>query len=172
MKELLLVCAVAVMIVFGYFIMKRLDDFLANNHHLIDEEIAENSLLLRLIILWSLIRWYRYLKSFQKESRIVSFHFLFGNTEDIYDKLNKNRIDFCFIRNNASANDDTYRCLIISTKQNSIICEKAGCTTEPLEPSVIQTAVIWKKASNNAFANSFSDFLFSNQAVINAEYVK
>nr|WP_293601245.1 MULTISPECIES: hypothetical protein [Ruminococcus] len=34
----------AVMIVFGYFIMKRLDDFLANNHHLIDEEIAENSL--------------------------------------------------------------------------------------------------------------------------------
>ena len=40
MKELLLVCAVAVMIVFGYFIMKRLDDFLANNHHL----IAENSL--------------------------------------------------------------------------------------------------------------------------------
>ena len=27
-----------------YFIMKRLDDFLANNHHLIDEEIAENSL--------------------------------------------------------------------------------------------------------------------------------
>lgn len=40
MKELLLVCAVAVMIVFGYFIMKRLDDFLANNHHLIDEEIG------------------------------------------------------------------------------------------------------------------------------------
>lgn len=29
-----------------------------------------------------------------------------------------------------------------------------------------------EKASNNAFANSFSDFLFSNQAVINAEYVK
>ena len=99
-------------------------------------------------------------------------HFLFGNTEDIYDKLNKNRIDFGFIENNASANDDTYRCLIISTKQNSIICEKAGCTIESLDPSVIQTAVIWKKASNNAFANSFSDFLFSNQAVINAEYVK
>lgn len=29
-----------------------------------------------------------------------------------------------------------------------------------------------EKASNNTFANSFSDFLFSNQAVINAEYVK
>lgn len=116
------------MIVFGYFIMKRLDDFLANNHHLIDEEIAENSL------------------------------FIAFDNPMILDSL--------------ILLDDTYRCLIISTKQNSIICEKAGCTIEPLDSSVIQTAVIWKKASNNAFANSFSDFLFSNQAVINAEYVK
>ena len=87
-------------------------------------------------------------------------------------KLNKNRIDFGFIENNASANGDTYNCLIIFEKKNSIYIEEAGCTIEPLDPSVIQTAVIWKKASNNALANSFSDFLFSNQAVIKAEYVK
>lgn len=165
MKELLLVCAVAVMIVFGYFIMKRLDDFLANNHHIIDEEIEENSLFIAFdnpMILDSLIPLF---EKFSKGKPNCQLHFLFGNTEDIYDKLNKNRIGF--IENNASANDDTYRCLIISTKQNSI-----GCTIEPLNPSVIQTAVVWKKASNNAFANSFSDFLFSNQAVINTEYVK
>lgn len=44
MKELLLVCAVAAIIVFGYFLMKTLDAFLENNRRLIDEEIAENSL--------------------------------------------------------------------------------------------------------------------------------
>ena len=87
-------------------------------------------------------------------------------------KLNKNRIDFGFIENNASANDDTNNCIIISTKQNSIICEKAGCTIEPLNPSGIQTAVIWKKASSNALVDSLSDLLLSNQAAINAEYVK
>lgn len=73
MKELLLVCAVAVIIVFGYFIMKRLDDFLANNHHLIDEEIAENSLFIGFdnpMILDSLIPLF---EKFSKESRIVSF---------------------------------------------------------------------------------------------------
>lgn len=111
-------------------------------------------------------------EKFSKGKPNCQLHFLFGNTEDIYDKLNKNRIDFGFIENDASANDDTYRCLIISTKQNSIICEKAGCTIEPLNPSVIQTAVIWKKASSNALVNSFSDLLLSNQAAINAEYVK
>ena len=31
MKELLLVCAVAAIIVFGYFVMKKLDAFLENN---------------------------------------------------------------------------------------------------------------------------------------------
>ncbi len=153
---------------------KCLTIFLANNHHLIDEEIAEKQpffiALDNPMILDSLMPLFE--KVSQKANPNCQLHFLFGNTEDIYDKLNKNRIDFGFIENNASANDDTYRCLIISTKQNSIICEKAGCTIEPLDPSVIQTAVIWKKASNNAFANSFSDFLFSNQAVINAEYVK
>ena len=168
----MLVCAVAAIIVFGYFIMKRLDAFLANNHRLIDAEIAENSLNLAFdnpMILDSLIPLF---EKFSKANPNCQLHFLFGNTEDIYDKLNKNRTDFGFIENNASANDDTYNCLIISAKQNSIICEKTGCTIEPLNPSEIQIAVIWKRDSSNAFVNSFSDLLVSNQAAVNAEYVK
>lgn len=172
MKELLLVCAVAAIIVFGYFVMKKLDAFLENNRHLIDEEIAENSLFLAFdnpMILDSLMPLF---EKFSMANPNCQLHFLFGNTEDIYDKLNKNRIDFGFIENNTSANDDTYNCLILSAKQNSMICEKAGCTIEPLNPSVIQTAVIWKKASSNALVNSVSDLLLSNQAAINAEYGK
>ena len=172
MIELLLVCAVAAIIVFGYIIMKKLDDFLANNRRLIDTEIAENSLSIAFdnpMILDSLMMLF---EKFSKANPNCQFHFLFGNTEDIYDKLNKNRIDFGFIENTASANDDTYNCLIISAKQNRIICEKAGCTVEPMNPSEIQTAVIWKKASSNAFVNSFSALLLSNQAAINAENVK
>lgn len=172
MKELLLVCAVATIVVFGYFIMKKLDVFLANNRRLIDAEIAENSLYLAFdnpMILDSLMPMF---KRFSKANPNCQFHFLFGNTEDIYDKLNKNHINFGFIENNASANDDTYNCIIISTRQNSIICEKTGCTIEPLNPSETQTAVIWTKASSNAFVDSFSDLLVSNQAAINAEYVK
>ena len=172
MKELLLVCAATAIIVFGYFVMKKLDAFLANNRRLIDTEIAENSLLIAFdnpMIIDSLMPLF---EKFSKANPNCQLHFLFGNTEDIYDKLNKNRIDFGFIENNASANGDTYNCLIISTKQHSIICEQAGCTIEPLNPSGSQTAVVWKKASSNALVNSFSDLLLSNQAAINAEYVK
>lgn len=166
MKELLFVCAVASIIVLGYCIVKKLDAFLANNRRLMDAKTAENSLVIALdnpMILNSLMPL---CEKFSKANPCCQLRFLFGKPEDIYDKLNKNCIDFGFIENNTSANDDTYHCLIISTKQNSIICEKTGCTIEPLNPSEIQTAVIWKKASSNAFVNSFSNFLLSNQASI------
>ena len=172
MKELLLVCAVAAIIVFGYFVMKKLDAFLANNRRIIDSEIAENSLLIAFdnpMILDSLMPLF---EKFSKANPNCQLQFLFGNTEDIYDKLNKNRIDFGFIENDSSASDDTYNCLIFSAKQNSIFSEKAGCTVEPMNPPEIQTAAIWKRTSSNALVNSFSDLLLSNQAAINDEYVK
>ena len=157
---------------FGYIIMKKLDAFLANNRRLIETEIAENSLSIAFdnpMILDSLMPLF---EGFSKANPNCQLHFLFGNTEDIYDKLNKNRIDFGFIENNTSAKDDICNCSIILAKQNSMICEKTGYTIEPLDSSGIQTAVIWKKASDNAYVNSFSDLLLSNQAAINAENVK
>ncbi|MCI6620481.1 MAG: substrate-binding domain-containing protein [Firmicutes bacterium] len=140
--------------------MKTLDAFLENNRRLIDAEIAKNSLYLAIdnpMILDSLMPL---VEQFSKTNPNCQLHFLFGNIEDIYDKLNKNRIDLGLIENNASA------------KQNSIICEEAGCTIEPLNPSGIQIAVVWKKASSNALVRSFSELLASNQAAINAEYEK
>ena len=172
MKELFLVCAVASIIVFGYSIMKKLDLFLENNRRLIDAEIVENSLFIAfdnpMILDWMMPLF----EKFSKTNSNCQLHFLFGNTEDIYDRLNKKRIDFGFIESNASKNDDTYNCLIISTKQNSVFCEKTDCNIEPMNLSEVQITVIWKKAANSAFVNSFSDFLLSNQGAINAEYVK
>ena len=172
MKELFIVCAVVFIIVSGYFIMKKLDSFLENNRRLIDAEIVENSLFIAfdnpMILDWMMPLF----EKFSNTNPNCQLHFLFGNTEDIYDRLNKNRIDFGFIENNASKNDDTYNCLIISTKQNSVFCEKTDCNIEPMNLSEVQITVIWKKAANSAFVNSFSDFLLSNQGAINAEYVK
>ena len=172
MKELFVVCAVFFIIVSGYFIMKRLDSFLENNRRSIDTEIVENSLFIAFdnpMILDCVMPLF---EKFSKANPNCQLHFLSGNTEDIYDKLNKNRIDFGFIENTALNNDGTYNYLIISAKQNSVLCEKTGCKIEPLNLSEVQIAVIWKKTSDSACVNSFSDFLLSNQGAINAEYVK
>ena len=60
-----------------------------------------------------------------------------------------------------------------NTKQISDLCiamaEERGLEWRQ---DVSNNVVIWKKASSNALVDSFSDLLFSNQAAINAEYVK
>lgn len=172
MEELLLVCAVAAIIVFGYFIMKKLDTFLINNRRCVEVKNAENSLVIAFdnpMIMDSLIPLF---EKFSKTNPDCRIHFLLGNTEDIYDKLNKNSINFGFIKYTALKNEDTYNYFIISTKQNSFFYENTGHAIEPLNPAETQTAVIWKKTSNNAFANSFSDLLLSSQAAINAADIK
>lgn len=169
MKELMIACAVAAIFVFGYFIMKKLDAFLAANRRCIDndKEMPENSLLLAFdnpMILDALSPLF---EEFSKANPNCRLHFLFGNTEDIYDKLNKNSIDFAFIKYTAANNETAYHHLIISPKQDSFFCDNIGHPIEPLNPAEIQTAVIWKKASNNALAESFGDLL-SNQIAISA----
>ena len=172
MKELLFVCTLAVIIVSGYCMMKKLDIFLEDNRRLIDSEIAENSLFIAFdnpVILDSLMPLF---EKFSKANPNSQLHFLFGNKEGIYDNINKNRIDFGFVENTISANDETCNCLVIFIKQNSISCGRTGCTIEPLNPSEIQIAVIWEKTSDNALVNSFSDLLLSNHDTINFKYLK
>lgn len=108
-------------------------------------------------------------EKFSKANPNCQIHFLFGKPEEIYDNLDENRIDFGFIENTASKSEDAYDSLIISTKQYNIFCETTGCPIEPLNPVEIQTLVLCKKSSSNAFVDSFSDLLVSNQAAINAE---
>lgn len=172
MKDLLFMCAAAAIFAFGFLIMKKLDAFMANNRRLTDAEVAENSLYIAFdnpMIIDSLMPLF---ERFSKANPNCRLHFMFGNTAEICDNLHKNRIDFGFIDNTASGKDETCNCLVIFTKQNGILCENAGYTIEPMNPSDIQTVVIWKKAAGNAFVNSFSDLLLSSQAAIIVSYMQ
>ena len=172
MKEIFLACAVAAILVLGFFIMKKVDDFLENNRRLTDEERTSNQLLLAFdnpMIMDSLPP---ILEEFSKKNPDCQLRFLFGKPERIRDKLDQNRIDFGFIERTASDNDETLNCLILSSEQNSIFCENIGYPLEPLNRENVQTSVIWKKDSDSAFAKRFSNILLSVQAEINAENVR
>ena len=156
----------------GYFIMRKYDLFLTKNRRCIDAEITENSLLIAFdnpLIIDSLMPLF---EQFLRINPDCQLHFLFGNTEDIYDSLIKNDIDIAFLKCTASEDEDTCNYFIISPKQNCISCENTGCPIEPLNPGKIQTVALWKKVSGSAFASSFSDLLLSDQAAVNAGYVK
>lgn len=174
MKEVFLVCAAATVFVFGFFIMKKLDGLLENNRRHTDEEQTANRLLLAFdnpMILDSLRPLF---EAFSKANPDCQIHFLFGKTEEIYDKLDKNSIDFGFISHTASENQEAFNCLVLSSEQKSIFCENIGCPLEPLNRENVQTGVIWKKESNNTFFDSFYDtlLLYSKKNTITADSVQ
>lgn len=172
MKEIFLACAAAAIFVLGFFIMKKLDRFLENNHRDTDGEGAENQLLLAFdnpMIMDSLTPIF---EEFSKKNPDCRIHCLYGKPEEIYDKLIENRIDFGFIEHTAFENEKTFNSLILSLEQNSIFCENIGYPLEPLNRENVQTSVIWKKDSDSTFAKRFSDILLSVQAEINAEDVR
>lgn len=172
MKEIFLACAVVAIFLLGFFIMKKVDGFLEDNRRRTDEERTANQLLLAFdnpMIMDSLTPIF---EGFSKANPDCRLHFLFGKTEEIYDKLDQNRIDFGFISHTVSENQEVFNCLIISSEQNSIFCENIGCPLEPLNRENVQTSVMWKKDSDSAFSKSFSDILLSVQAEINAEDIR
>ena len=172
MKEIFLACAVAAILVLGFFIMKKVDGYLENNRRRTDEERTSNQLLLAFdnpMIMDSLTPIF---EEFSKKNPDCQLRFLFGKSERICDKLNQNRIDFGFISHTASENQEAFNCLILSSEQTSVFCENIGYPLEPLNRENVRTSVIWKKDSDSTFSKSFSDILLSVQAKINAENVR
>lgn len=172
MKEIFLACAVVVIFLLGFFIMKKVDGFLENNRRRTDGKGAENQLLLAFdnpMIMDSLTPIF---EEFSKKNPDCQLRFLFGKPERICDNLNQNRIDFGFISHRAFENQEAFNCLILSSEQNSIFCENIGYPLEPLNRENVQTSVIWKKDSDCAFSKCFSDILLSVQAEINAEDIR
>lgn len=172
MKELWLVCAVAAIFVFGYFVMKKLDAFLEKNRRCAEQKNAADSLLLAFdnpMIMDSLRPLF---EKFTKINPDCRLHFLFGNTEDIYDALENNNLDFAFIKYTALEHEDTCHCLMICAEQNRIFCENTGCAIEPLQPGSIQTVVLRKRGACSAFADRFFDLLLSDQTLNNPAHVK
>ena len=51
MKEIVLICAVTAMVVFGYFIMKKLDAYVSSNRLSLDKKVRQPAFALLWIIL-------------------------------------------------------------------------------------------------------------------------
>lgn len=170
MKELIVLFAVAAVFVFGFFIMKRLDEFLDNR--CVEKDYTENGLVLAFdnpLIISSLMPLF---EKFQKANPECRFHFLYGNAEDIFENMDHTRVDFGFIKYTSLEKEDGYSILIISPNQNSIFCKNIECLIEPLNSGQIQIAIIWKKDLNSTFAKCFSDWLLSNQDAIKESFAE
>lgn len=171
MKELFLVFTMVAIIVYGFFIMKKLDSFLKNNRLYIDEEKTAKQLVLAFdnpMIINSLTSVF---EKFSKNNPECTLCLFFGTAEEVYEALNQSRIDFGFIQHTDFSIKDTYNRLTISAKQGNMFSEDTEYSIKPLSSEKVQTTVIWKRFSDDACIGAFADLLTEfekNKTTINS----
>lgn len=147
MKDLFLFPVMLAVIVFGYFIVTRIDRFITENQRLIDEEnrnarskiriAAENPVLLDCIACA--------LNNCSEAEPHIAFFLTTGKPNRIMERLNEEQADIVLLtEENAVKTDDQYKTINICCKNRTTAGSAYGLHIENTD-SFTPLQIVWKK---------------------------
>ena len=160
MKDVFLICAVAVMFVIGFFLMKKLDKFLENNHRLIAGFTEAHAIRIAFEDSPLIEAASNILEEFSGKNPDCELHLFTGSAKKITKKLAANELDFGFIVTGCA--DKQFTFVTVPLKQAPIVSRTAHIPAIPLDTEIIMTKVFWdgKQYSQNKkiFAEQLKKF--------------
>lgn len=168
MKDLFLICAVAAVFVFGYFIMKKLDDFLDNNRRQISEDIGTHSLRIAFEMPALIASVADLLDRFSRKNQNCELCLFYGSANEIEKRLSENKLDFGFVAaDSVCTSGEEIDSIVLPLRQSVIHSETVGLPVMPIGASEITTKIIWKENNVNPYGKLFAELLngsFSKKA--------
>ncbi len=168
MKDLILICAVVAVFVFGYFIMKKLDDFLDNNRRQISEDIGTHSLRIAFEMPALIASVADLLDRFSRENQNCELFLFYGSADEIEKRLSENKLDFGFVAaNSVCTYEKKFDSIVLPLRQSAIHSKTVGLPVMLIGASKITTKIIWKENSVNPYGKLFAELLngsFSKKA--------
>ena len=159
MKDLFLVCTVAAVFVFGYFMMKKLDLLLGRSVEKEGGNMGEAVLRLAVEDPLTANAATSMVERFSKKNPNCRINMICATAEEIYEKLACGELDFGFIAGAYSGGE--YGCADILLEHSGIFCDIEGMTLEPIELEDIKTAVLWNKDIKNRMSGDFAKIVSS-----------
>lgn len=136
MKELILICIVAFVFIFGYLIMRKVDMFLAENNLQTKEHSPSSSLRIGFETFDLVDQSAELLERFSKKAPNCEIILFYGSAEKIERGLKNQELDFGFITNTCyDLLDGGFDSLFISNKQRTVISDSVGLSVIPLDKS-------------------------------------
>lgn len=136
MKELILICIVAFVFIFGYLIMRKVDMFLAENNLQTKEHSPSSSLRIGFETFDLVDQSAELLERFSKKAPSCEIMLFYGSAEKIERGLKNQELDFGFITNTCyDLLDGGFDSLFISNKQRTVISDSVGLSVIPLDKS-------------------------------------
>ena len=162
MKDLILICAVAAVLVFGYFIVKKVYIFLENSRKQTSEISKRSSLRIAFETPAGIESASELMKKFSNQYPDCEFYLFCGSAQEIVNKMKANEIDFGFITENSiCAFDKEYVSILIPLRQNAITMESIGLSVTSLENSEIMARVIWNEKNGTHYQKRFEEYINS-----------
>lgn len=155
MAVLLIICATAVPIGFGYFLIKKLDIFLDNNRRGLSD--CSGASILR--IAFETPAWIGsasdLLEGFSKENPECEIWLFYGTKNEIKEGVEKENIDIGFVADVWDMENEKCVSEFFPIRQNTITSDAIGLPVAPLGETEITAKAIWKKNGNRDYRDIF-----------------
>ena len=160
MKELILICIVVFVSAFGYFIMKKVDMFLAENNLQAKEDNPSSSLRIAFETFDLVEQSAELLERFSKKAPNCEIILFYGSAEKIEKGLKNQELDFGFIVDTChDFLDGGFDSLLVSVKQGSVISNSVGLSVLPLDESEKDLKIVWIAGEGNHKKKMFAGLL-------------
>ena len=162
MKELILICIVVFVFIFGYLIMRKVDMFLAENNLQAKEHYSASSLHIAFETLDLVEQSAELLERFSKKAPSCEIMLFYGSAEKIEKGLKNQELDFGFIVDTCyDFSDGDFHSLSVSIKQDSVISNSVELSVVPLDKLVKNMKIVWLEDEGNQKKKLFAELLQS-----------
>lgn len=146
MKELILICAVAVVFALCFLLLKKLDIFFGDSSRTVISSDRPSMLSIAFEHTEEVSLLNDLLERFSRQAPGCELSLFYGSAKDIQKQLNTGKIDFGFIRADVNTEpDQKLGSFLFLLDENILACEPLGLPVMPLNSQKFLVKALWKK---------------------------
>ena len=150
MKELILICAVAVVFALCFLLLKKLDIFFGDSSRTVISSDRPSMLSIAFEHTEEVSLLNDLLERFSRQAPGCELSLFYGSAKDIQKQLNTGKIDFGFIRADVNTEpDQKLGSFLFLLDENILACEPLGLPVMPLNSQKFLVNALWKKGSRS-----------------------
>lgn len=170
MQDFLLLVSVLAIFIFGWFLMKKLDDFLDENRKVQKEQLEKGGNALRIgfanpLVADSISDVLEQYSRLYPEFSVRLFH---GNAEDLLKKVALNKLDIIFLPEQVDIpSDKDYNRKKVMLTSTPVIMKYGGLPIEPIVDGNVLQNIVWIEKNKASAVECFIEYVQDRTATIN-----
>lgn len=162
MQYIILLVSASAIFIFGYFLMKKLDDFLENNWNEQEHTPIYSKHGLRIGVSTPLIEdsLSDVLETYEKQHPDISIHIFNGEDSELCKELETHNLDMIFLPENTAVSKKThYHSQTVPLRCSPVVIKYTGWPLKPITQNQISQKALWRNSEKSPVIDSLIRYL-------------